>query len=381
MARILYGLCGVGRGHTSRGNVIINRLLDSGHEVRIVTWGNGHELLPRYFNIDTIDGWNFSLNSNGLDYFHTAVNGAAYFAGKSLKTWKKVCEIIDEFNPHVAISDFEPYVSAGCNIKNIPLISLDHSHIISACQIECPENWAAQYGINDRFCRMVAMNARHFFITSFYFPGLKESFKHKTTLTGPVLRPEILCREPDDRNHLLVYISNSCIRNDLLPILQNLDIEVIAYGFYDYAGRKGNITFKEPSFNEFIDDLAGSTAVIANAGYNLICESLYLGKPVYSIPINGQFEQMANAYYLQKNQYGIYDFHPDKQRLNTFINNILMYRRNIAVNQNSYNANNTLMIMLEDRITKLIKDNLIKNRYRRQTNWLPGIARSLLNDG
>jgi uncharacterized protein (TIGR00661 family) len=381
MARILYGLCGVGRGHNSRSAVIINRLLESGHDVRIVTWGNGHELLPRHFRIETINGWNFSLNSNGLDYFRTAASNVLDFMGNSMKTVKKVADIVSDFKPQVGISDMEPYVSGVSNLRNIPVISLDHGHIISACKMEYPENWSAQYHLADTFCKTVAMNARHFFITSFYFPELRGNMKHKTTLVGPILRPEILCQRPKDNKHLVVYLSNTSSRDAILPVLQKLDMDVIAYGFPDSPSRKGNITFKAPGVREFVNDLAGCTAVIANAGYNLICEALYLQKPVYTIPINGQFEQMANAHYLQKMQYGIYDFQPTTERIGIFLDNLSVYKRNIAACKADFSANNSLQALLKDKIREVIRDSRIKSKYRRSVNFLPGIARSILNNG
>jgi uncharacterized protein (TIGR00661 family) len=44
--------------------------------------------------------------------------------------------------------------------------------------------------------------------------------------------------------------------------------------------------------------------VIANSGFSLICEALYLGKPYLAIPVRHQFEQVLNAYYVDKMGYG-----------------------------------------------------------------------------
>jgi len=44
--------------------------------------------------------------------------------------------------------------------------------------------------------------------------------------------------------------------------------------------------------------------VIAGGGFTLMGEAVYLGKPMLSVPLVGQFEQALNANYLQQLGYG-----------------------------------------------------------------------------
>ena len=46
--------------------------------------------------------------------------------------------------------------------------------------------------------------------------------------------------------------------------------------------------------------------MIANAGFSLVSEALHLGKPYLALPVRHQFEQLFNAYYVQKMGYGQY---------------------------------------------------------------------------
>src|SRR6185369_12152091 len=48
---------------------------------------------------------------------------------------------------------------------------------------------------------------------------------------------------------------------------------------------------KKRSLDGFLRDLSGAKAVIANAGFSLISEGLYLDKPYLAIPVKNQFEQ------------------------------------------------------------------------------------------
>ena len=55
----------------------------------------------------------------------------------------------------------------------------------------------------------------------------------------------------------------------------------------------------------FVDDLASARAVIAGGGFSLMGEAVYLHKPMLSVPLAGQFEQVLNARYLEKLGYGL----------------------------------------------------------------------------
>jgi hypothetical protein len=54
----------------------------------------------------------------------------------------------------------------------------------------------------------------------------------------------------------------------------------------------------------FIADLASCRAVVATAGFTLMSEAISLDKPMLAVPIRGQFEQVLNARYLEREGYG-----------------------------------------------------------------------------
>jgi len=68
-------------------------------------------------------------------------------------------------------------------------------------------------------------------------------------------------------------------------------------------------------------------------------EALYLGKPIYSIPIKNQFEQMINAYYLEKLGYGLYSMKANLNQLTKFIEGLNYFKKNIARNKKDFNGN------------------------------------------
>jgi uncharacterized protein (TIGR00661 family) len=103
----------------------------------------------------------------------------------------------------------------------------------------------------------------------------------------------------------------------------------VAYGF-GRDGQKGNIPYKKPSLDGFLADLIAAKGIIANAGFSLVTEALHLGKPYLAIPVEHQFEQVFNAYWLQKSGYGAYWDELNKERVESFLFNLPHFRQQLA---------------------------------------------------
>lgn len=149
----------------------------------------------------------------------------------------------------------------------------------------------------------------------------------KTVYIPPILRPEILNTKPNIGSHILVYQTSKS--NKTLPrILKRSHHKFIVYGF-DISKKEGHVEFKKFDEVGFIKDLASSKAVIANGGFTVLGEALYLKKPVMSIPVRRQYEQMMNAQYIEKLGYGMYVKELNCVRLRDFISSISKYKKNL----------------------------------------------------
>jgi len=77
--------------------------------------------------------------------------------------------------------------------------------------------------------------------------------------------------------------------------------------------------------------MASCKYVITNGGHNVICEALYLGKPILSFPISKAYEQFLNAYFLSKSGYGDYSTSssPTRALFDSFESRLGLFRSNI----------------------------------------------------
>ena len=69
--------------------------------------------------------------------------------------------------------------------------------------------------------------------------------------------------------------------------------------------------------------------MITNGGFTLIGEALHLGKPILSVPVKQQFEQILNAIYLERLGYGEYHKFLNKKIITDFLSKLENYRENI----------------------------------------------------
>jgi UDP:flavonoid glycosyltransferase YjiC (YdhE family) len=78
--------------------------------------------------------------------------------------------------------------------------------------------------------------------------------------------------------------------------------------------------------------------VVANGGFTLLGEAVYLRRPVLSVPVHKQFEQVLNARYLEREGYGLAAEEATGEALGRFLERIPDLRRNLEGYRQDGNA-------------------------------------------
>ena len=344
--RILYGVCGEGMGHAIRSGVIIKHLLEK-NEVTIFAHGRSYDYLSEKFDhVHQIEGFNTVYESNQVNSAKTFFYGIKDLPQDLLKNLTSMYDVAKDFQPHIIISDFEFYTNLLSKILRVPFISLDHTHVVTHCETDIPYRYVKDKLKAEGVVRSFIQLPSVYLITSFFYPPLTNPGRVK--IFPPVLREEIIRLKPEKGNHILVY-QTSTSNTELIKLLKELDYRFIIYGFHKDEEDE-NLSFRTFNEKDFFHDLASSQAVITNGGFNLISESLNLNKPVFSVPVKKQFEQVLNAIYLEKLEYGEFHEDPDKNDLEEFLLKLDFYRENIKSNF-KHDGNQELLLELD----KLIK--------------------------
>jgi len=343
MANILYGVNGEGSGHSTRAKEVIAHLQQKGHTVHVVSFDRGWQNLGESFEVTEIYGFRIAYVNNQVRYKRTLAKNLMS-APKAAKSVRQLMRLVDQWKIELVMTDFEPL---SCHIgrrKRLPIISIDNQHCLTNTDVTYPRQYRRDAAAVKLVTRLMTPRADAYLVLSFFPVQARDQ---KTFVFPPILRKEVLDTRPRDGEHVLVYVTSPSA--DLVELLKNVRCSFIAYGF-GREGQDGNILFKKPSMANFLQDLAGCKAVAANAGFSLLSEALYLGKPYLAVPVKHQFEQILNAYYVGKMGYGSYWEELNKERVESFLFNLPLYKENLG----SYprQGNSALLAQLDALIAK-----------------------------
>jgi uncharacterized protein (TIGR00661 family) len=305
--RILYGVVGEGMGHAIRSRVILDRLTKQ-HDVHVMVSNRAYEFLrKRYEGVHRIWGLTMAYEDNEVQKRLTALEnftGALTGLPENIATY---FELMKQFRPEVVVSDFESWTYLYGKMQGLPVIDIDNMQIINRCTHE-PQllrGYQKDFTLSKAIIKAKLPFSSQYVISTFFYPPVR---KERTTLVPPILRPEILAARSKVRrgDHLLVY-QTSDTNTELPEILRSTGLECRIYGLRRNLKSEeveGNLRYRPFSEDGFIDDLATARGVIAGGGFTLMGEAVYLRKPMLSVPLVGQFEQILNALYLEKLNYG-----------------------------------------------------------------------------
>jgi uncharacterized protein (TIGR00661 family) len=332
--RILYGVVGEGMGHAIRSRVVLDRLVALKHDIEIMASSRAVDFLQKRFeNVNRIRGLHMVYEDNVVapgktlwsNIVQTALKGvpanvASYF------------ELIGSFRPQLVISDFESWTYLYGQAHGIPVISIDNMQIINRCKHDDDvlAGHETAFTLTRAFIKSKLPGCEHYLISSFFKPEVR---KKRTTLVPPILRDEIIAAKPTDGEHVLVYQTGTS-HGAMLEALAKSGLPCFVYGVrrdLKADEREGNLVYRPFSETQFVADLASCRAVIAGGGFTLMGEAVYLRKPMLSVPLGRQFEQLLNARYLEKLGFGKCAEHlDDPAAVHDFLKNVPRYRESLA---------------------------------------------------
>ena|ERR1700731_2186568 len=322
MANILYGVNGEGSGHSTRAREVITHLQQQGHKLHIVSFDRGLRNLRESFPVTEIFGLSLTYVNNRVRYKQTLASNLIK-APRAARSFKELSHLVDENKIELVITDFEPLSSHVGHHKRLPVIAIDNQHAITNATVSLPRGFKRDVAAVKIITRMMTPHADAYLVLSFFPAPAK---KRNTFLFPPILRQEVLSAKPQTGDYVLVYVTSPA--KELAALLKQVRCKFVAYGF-GIEGQEGNILFKKPSMDGFLRDLIGAKAVIANAGFSLVSEALYLDKPYLAMPVKNQFEQTFNAYHVNKLGYGAWWEDLGKEQVESFLFNLPFYADNL----------------------------------------------------
>jgi uncharacterized protein (TIGR00661 family) len=365
--RILYGVVGEGMGHATRSKVVCEHLVARGHDVKIVVSGRAHAMLSKAFSdVVEIRGLTIRYVDNRMDRDGTLARNVLAAPAMLAANVGAYFDTVSKFRPDAVISDFDSFAYLFAKRHGLPVMSIDNQQIVSRCKLGKFAKAGAKidYQLTKAFVRAKLPGCDHYVITTFFEPPIRRKCEADTTLVPPILRKEILDAKRRARGgeHVLVY-QTSTSDTKLLDELQSVrEQKFIVYGLRRSAHR-GNTTIKEFSETGFVDDLASARAVVCNGGLSLIGEAIYLGKPIFSVPVRNQYEQVLNARYLEQLGYGLEAPQIEADLLRLFLSEAPKYATRLA--KHKQDGNRELFTLVDRLLERLAHKKKHSKEHRR----------------
>ncbi|PRZ12685.1 uncharacterized protein (TIGR00661 family) [Laceyella sediminis] len=336
--KVLIGVCGIGLGHSTRQWEVAQELLRRGHEIRILTFGKGIEFF-RNTPLPWSEVWvpfvgyrkgKLHLPSLIIKNFTSILPGIY----RNLGVYQQL--IKEDFFPDICISDYEPVTARIAYKFQKPLVLIDQQSKFwrfsfdDIQQFSCIEE-------KKRLSLFFPQYEKRF-ITSFYrLPNIED---RDTTVIPPIIRSDLRsssCRYLKKPNlHLIVYLSEYGGKGiDQSPIQWKKELASVpnvSFTIFDPKLEKTRIegNLEERPFDrvDFAEMLKIADGVITTAGHTLLSEALYLGIPIYVLPLP-TFDQHYCAKFISEHRLGISSYTITREECLMFIEQLDYWKHNI----------------------------------------------------
>ncbi|MDN3202879.1 glycosyltransferase family protein [Algoriphagus sediminis] len=327
--RFLFLIQGEGRGHMTQAITLAQILEEQGHElVGAVIGKSKRRKIPQFL----IEGLNTHLLKLESPNFKTDKKSKQVLiwrtlsynlgrAGKYQISLQKLDKLVKKSQPDVILNFYDVlgglyfllYRPTAMHwVIGHQYLSLQKGHLF-------PKKRGLDKAMYQLNTRLTALFAKEKIALSFTEVQERSEIK----VFPPLIREKVKSQIILNAGFFLAYMVNDGYAEEVLEFASsNPDISIKA--FWD---RKGINEVQKPLPNlelhpihdiNFLEAMAQCEGLVSTAGFESICEALYLGKPVLVIPVKGQYEQLCNAHEIELLQIGKqhheFDFHKIPQQ-------------------------------------------------------------------
>lgn len=305
--KMLFIIQGEGRGHLTQALSLRRKLADEGHQVVGVLVGKSPaRRIPDFF-MEKINAPVYSFESP--NFLPTAknkqVNLLKSIGYNVLRLHKYTASIhyinrmIKETGADVVVNFYELLTGLTylfCRPKAM-MVCIAHQYLFLHPDFSFPKLNAVSLSLLKFFTRVTAIGATKKLALS--FRKMREVPADKMVVVPPLLRKEIINKTPRKGNYLHGYLLNSGFGEEVKE-WHTAHPEVPMHFFWDKRGAKettkidDTLSFHQLNDIRFVKYMANAKAYATTAGFESVCEAMYLDKPVLMVPTH--IEQACNAH-------------------------------------------------------------------------------------
>ncbi len=305
--KFLFIVQGEGRGHLTQALTLEDMLLRNGHEVvEILVGKSSARSLPGFFNRNAHAEIKRFMSPNFLP---TPQNKRVKMGRSVAYNLLKLPEYIESmlFIKHrieatsadIVINFYELLTGLTYAFMppRVPYICIGHQYMFLHSDFQFPHKKLGELAMLRLFTRMTCIHSRLRLGLSFY--SLPNDKKNRITVIPPLLRKEIHYQQPKQENFFLGYILNAGFADNVNQY-HAAQPNTCMHFFWDRNDVEDDmkvddtLSFHRIDDTKFIDLMSRCKAYASTAGFESICEAMYLGKPVLMVPAH--IEQDCNGF-------------------------------------------------------------------------------------
>jgi uncharacterized protein (TIGR00661 family) len=327
--KVLFIVQGEGRGHLTQAIAMEDLLRRNGYEVVEVLVGKSNSRrLPGFFNRSIQAPVKRFLSPNFLP---TTANkraslsrSVAYNVMKLptyIKSMHYIHTRIEESGAELVINFYELLTGLTYLLYRpaVPQISIGHQYLFLHRDFEFPGKNRLNLCLLRFFTRLTCIGAQEKLALS--FREMEDDGTAHVRVVPPLLRKEVLSCESTQGDYLHGYMVNAGFGENI-KIWHGAHPEVPLHFFWDKQDEEEvcrvdeTLTFHQIDDVKFLRYMAGCKAYATTAGFESVCEAMYLGKPLLMVPAH--IEQDCNAYDAARSGAGVISDGFDLERLLAF---------------------------------------------------------------
>lgn len=305
--RYIFIVQGEGRGHMTQALTLASLLRGRGHDVvKVLVGKSPSRKLPDFFAkgigapVVQFESMNFMPSH---DNRKPSMVGTFLFNSFNMHKYYPSMQIIrDEIRSTEAdvVVNFYELLSGMTYFfyeLDVPMVSIGHQYLFLHKDFGLPRHKYPGSVALDFFTKLTSVGSvKHLALS---FRKMERDYEHNIVVVPPLLRPEVMGLEVTMGDYIHGYMLNSGFAKDVQEWHQDHP-EVPLRFFWDKweAGKvqkvDDTLSFYTIDDHEFLRQMAGCGAYASTAGFESVCEAMYLGKPILMVP--SHIEQEINAF-------------------------------------------------------------------------------------
>jgi len=319
MSKFLFVVQGEGRGHLTQAISLFEILTSAGHQVVSVMVGMDNEQnLPTFFRekipveINIFPAPSLVYGQTKAVKIWDTISTHAKKLSKYRKSVKFLAQKVERHQPDVIVNFYDMICGLYAQFyrPNIPVVCIGHQYLLlHQSFISLPNKQIDRFLLNLN-TRLTSLNSTRKLALSFV--QMPDDKANSISVTPPLLRNEVKKMTPKSKPFILAYITHHKLSDDIIDWHANhRDVQIHCFWnnkeFVDEWQFRENLTFHQVNSDKFLRMMQECSGLMCTAGFESVCEAMYLGKPIMMVPVPNHIEQQINAWDGQRAGAGIAD--------------------------------------------------------------------------